>query len=98
MGDPKNQSGIQPVESKLATEKSAVNGDATITEPELSLEPGSKVWVWDSTWLPAVVVFFFRMDCVSVQLEHGVIFSVGVTNLAARDPARRGRDVPPCHR
>jgi len=54
--------------------------------PEVSFERGSRVWVWDSTWLPAVVVGLLEADCVSVRLEHGVTFSVAAANLAGRDP------------
>ena len=64
------------------------------SEPEVKFERGSNVWVWDSTWLPAEVVFFPAMDCASVRLEHGVIFTVAVSSLVARDPVSRGNDIP----
>jgi len=57
-------------------------------------ESDSAVWVWDSTWLPAVVVNRARTDCVLVRLEHGVTFSVKMANVATRDPACRGGDMP----
>jgi hypothetical protein len=53
------------------------------------LERGSKVWVWDSTWLPAVVVRP-GADSVLVRLEHGVTFQVAVDKLDIGDPARGG--------
>ena len=62
--------------------------------PEVSFERGSRVWVWDSTWLRAMVVGLLEADCVSVRLEHGVTVSVAAANLAGRDPASRGNDVP----
>jgi hypothetical protein len=52
------------------------------------------VWVWDSTWLPAVVVQHVPMGCALVRLDHGVTFSVTMADLAPRDPACRGGDVP----
>jgi hypothetical protein len=64
------------------------------SEPEVSFKRGSSVWVWDSTWLPAVVVCLPAIDCVSVRLEHGVTFSVAVANLVARDPAYPGNEIP----
>lgn len=65
--------------------------------PEFTLEPGLKVWVWDSTWLPAVVVRP-GVDSVLVRLEHGVTFEVVVDHLDVRDPACCGSDRPrsPC--
>ena len=64
------------------------------SEPEVSFKRGSRVWVWDSTWLPGVVVCPPAIGCVSVRLEHGVTFSVAIANLVARDPASRGNDIP----
>lgn len=62
--------------------------------PEKSQKQDSAVWVWDSTWLPAIVVDRAGMGCVSVRLEHGVTFNVNTVNLVPRDPARRGGDMP----
>jgi hypothetical protein len=53
----------------------------------------SMVWVWDSTWLPAVVVQHAPMGCALVGLDHGVRFNVTMADLLPRDPARRGGDV-----
>jgi hypothetical protein len=64
------------------------------TQPKMSFEQGSKVWVWDSMWLPAVVVHRAQMGCLLVRLGHGVTFSVTVADLVPRDPACRGSDVP----
>ncbi len=64
------------------------------TSPQLSFKQDSIVWVWDSTWLPAVVVHCTRMGCLLVRLEHGVTFSVTMADLVPRDPACRGGDIP----
>ena len=66
------------------------------TRRKMSFRQDSMVWVWDSTWLPAVVVHRAPMNCLLVRLEHGVTFRVRVTmaDLAPRDPACRGGDVP----
>ena len=60
---------------------------------------GSKVWVWDSFWLPAVVVRFDPNACL-VRLDHGVTFSVNPSDVQTRDPespaapsARTGRPI-----
>ena len=55
--------------------------------PKMSFEQGSKVWVWDSTWLPAVVVHRAQMDRVLVRVEHGLSFTVTMVSLLPRDPA-----------
>jgi hypothetical protein len=34
------------------------------TQPKMGFEQGSKVWMWDSIWLPAVVVHRAQMDRV----------------------------------
>jgi hypothetical protein len=60
----------------------------------MNFEQGSLVWVWDSTWLPAVVVEADRMGSLLIKLEHGVTFSSTDTYLVARDPARCGDDLP----
>ena len=57
------------------------------TQPKLSFKQGSKVWVWDSMWLPAVVVQRARMDRVLVRVDHGVTFTATMANLVPRDPA-----------
>jgi hypothetical protein len=54
--------------------------------------------VWDSVWLPAVVIEASPRDRVVVKLAHGVAFTVTTRNLIARDPARNGRDIPPAKR
>ena len=64
------------------------------SRPKLSLKQNSTIWVWDSTWLPAVVVHCARMGCVLVRLEHGVTFSATIADLLPRDPACRGGDMP----
>ena len=61
---------------------------------KMTFRQDSMVWVWDSTWLPAVVVHRAPMSCLLVRLEHGVTFSVTMADLAPRDPACRGGDVP----
>jgi hypothetical protein len=60
----------------------------------MSFRKDSMVWVWDSTWLPAVVVHRAQMGYLLVRLEHGVTFSVTVADMVLRDPACRGSDVP----
>ena len=64
------------------------------TRRNMSFRRDSIVWVWDSTWLPAVVVHRAPMGGALVRLEHGVTFSVTEADLAPRDPACRGGDVP----
>jgi hypothetical protein len=53
----------------------------------MSFKQGSKVWVWDSMWLPAVVVQPDQMDRVLVRVEHGLTFTATMVNLLPRDPA-----------
>jgi hypothetical protein len=62
--------------------------------PRLTFKLGAQVWVWDSTWLPGVIVQRTRRDSLSIRLDHGVTFCADIANLAVRDPARRGADVP----
>jgi hypothetical protein len=62
---------------------------------KISLERGSKVWVWDSMWLPAVIVYPAQTGRILVRLEHGVTFPVIMANLRPRDPACR--DAPSLH-
>ena len=57
------------------------------TQPKMSFDQGSKVWVWDSTWLPAVVVLRAPTGRVLVRAEHGLTFTVTMANLLPRDPA-----------
>ena len=45
------------------------------TEPKMSFGQGSKVWVWDSMWLPAVVVQPAPMGRILVRVEHGLTFT-----------------------
>jgi hypothetical protein len=53
----------------------------------MSFEQGSKVWVWDSMWLPAVIVLRAPMGRVLVRAEHGLTFTATMVNLLPRDPA-----------
>jgi hypothetical protein len=55
--------------------------------PKISFKQGSKVWVWDSMWLPAVVVQGAQVDRVLVRVEHGLTFTATMVNLLPRDPA-----------
>ena len=48
---------------------------------------GTKVWVWDSMWLPAVVVHRAPMGRILVRAEHGLTFTSTRANLLPRDPA-----------
>ena len=64
------------------------------TEPKMSFGQGSKVWVWDSMWLPGVVVLRAPMDRVLVRAEHGLTFTVTMTNVLPRDPACRDARPP----
>ena len=57
------------------------------TEPKMSFGQGSKVWVWDSMWLPAVVVQPAPMGRILVRVEHGLTFTATMVNLLPRDPA-----------
>jgi hypothetical protein len=57
------------------------------TRPKMGLKQGSKVWVWDSMWLPAVVVHRAPMGRILVRAEHGLTFSSTLANLLPRDPA-----------
>ncbi len=61
---------------------------------KMTFRQDSMVWVWDSTWLPAVVVRHAPTGCALVRLDHGVTFNVTMADLRLRDPARRGGDVP----
>jgi hypothetical protein len=56
------------------------------TRRKMSFRQDSTVGVWDSTWLPAVVVHRVQMGCLLVRLEHGVTFSVTVADMVLRDP------------
>ena len=56
--------------------------------------PGSTVWVWDSTWMPAVVVGRTQTGFVLVRFEHGVTCSVAMSDLQPRDLTSRGNDRP----
>jgi hypothetical protein len=60
-----------------------------------SFKSGSRVWVWDSTWLPAIVFHSAQTNCLLVRLAHGVTFSVPPADLRPRAPACRGNDIPP---
>jgi hypothetical protein len=52
------------------------------------------VWVWDSTWLPAVVLRPAQMGFLLVRFEHGVTCTVAISELLPRDIASRGGDRP----
>ena len=56
------------------------------TGPKMSFEQGSKVWVWDSMWLPAVVVQPALMGRILVRAEHGLTFAPTMANVLPRDP------------
>jgi hypothetical protein len=73
------------------------------SEPRARFQQGTPVWVWDSAWLPAVVVHRALMDGLLVRLEHGVTFTAAIADVVSRDAASRGTDVPrfrphPTHR
>jgi hypothetical protein len=57
------------------------------TRPKMSLKQGSKVWVWDSMWLPAVVVHRAPTGRILVRAEHGLTFTATMADLLPRDPA-----------
>jgi hypothetical protein len=57
------------------------------TRQKMSFEQGSTVWVWDSMWLPAVVVHRASMGRILVRAEHGLTFTSTMANLQPRDPA-----------
>jgi hypothetical protein len=67
------------------------------SQPKTGFEQGSKVWVWDSMWLPAVVVLRVPMGRVLVRAEHGLTFTATIVNLLPRDPAAQ-QARPPCLR
>jgi hypothetical protein len=56
------------------------------TEPRGTFEPGSPVWVWDTTWLPAVVLDRAQKGRLLLGLDHGVTFIVTTASVEARDP------------
>jgi hypothetical protein len=62
--------------------------------PEMSFEHGMKVWVWDSTWLPAVVVHRAPMGRILVRVEHGLTFTATMVNLLPRDSACQTQPPP----
>ena len=64
------------------------------TRRKMSFRRDSMVWVWDSTWLPAVVVHLAPMSGALVRLDHGVTFNVTIADLVPRDPACQGADIP----
>jgi hypothetical protein len=57
------------------------------TQPKISFKRGSKVWVWDSMWLPAAVVHRAPMGRILVRVDHGLSFTATTENLLPRDPA-----------
>ena len=60
----------------------------------MSVLRGSPVWVWDSIWLPAVVVRPTQANSILVRFEHGVTYRVRESDAEPRDPASRGGDTP----
>jgi hypothetical protein len=56
------------------------------TQAKMSLRHGSKVWVWDSMWLPAVVINRAPMGRMLIRVEHGLTFTAATANLFPRDP------------
>ena len=52
-----------------------------------SFRQGTKVWVWDSMWLPAVVINRAPMGRTLIRVEHGLTFTAATANLFPRDPA-----------
>jgi len=60
----------------------------------MSISQGSTVWVWDSIWLPAVVVSPAQTGFVLVRFEHGVTCGVANSDLEPRDLVSRGDDKP----
>jgi hypothetical protein len=67
---------------------------AMAVRPEMSISEGYTVWVWDSIWLPAVVVRRAQTGFVLVRFEHGVTCRVVMSDLEPRDLASRGADKP----
>jgi hypothetical protein len=63
-------------------------------KPKMRFRQGSTVWVWDSTWIPAVVVRPTRTGFVLVRFEHGVTCSVAMSELQPCDLTSRGNDRP----
>ena len=63
-------------------------------KPEMSILEGSTVWVWDSTWIPAIVVRRTQTGFVFVRFEHRVTCSVAMSDPEPRDSASRDRDKP----
>jgi hypothetical protein len=64
-------------------------------KPKMSMPQGCTVWVWDSTWIPAVVVVGrTQRGFVLVRFEHGVTCSVAMSDLQPRDLTSRGNDRP----
>jgi hypothetical protein len=61
---------------------------------KMIFEQGSKVWVWDSMWLPAVVVQPAPMGRILVRVEHGLTFAATLMNLLPRDPAGQHAQPP----
>jgi hypothetical protein len=63
-------------------------------KPKMRILQGSKVWVWDSTWMPAVVVRRTKAGFVLVRFEHGVTCSVAISDLQPRDLTSGDSDRP----
>jgi len=64
------------------------------TQSKMSFKQGSTVWVWDSMWLPAVVVHRAPMGRILVRAEHGLTFSSSMANLLPREPAGQSARPP----
>jgi hypothetical protein len=73
--------------ARYANAQTGLGGFAMDNGSKISFKQGSKVWVWDSMWLPAVVVQRAQMDRVLVRVEHGLTFTATMVNLLPRDPA-----------
>jgi hypothetical protein len=59
--------------------------------------PPAAVWVWDGTWLPAVVTAALAdrgERLLLVRFDHGLTAPARPADLAPRDPHLRGADKP----
>jgi hypothetical protein len=62
--------------------------------PETNILQHSTMWVWDSSWLPALLVRLALTGFLLVKLKHGATCSVGVSDLEPRDPVFQDGDTP----
>jgi len=101
-GESADNSELRSIRRKVNTMQAVVQTKAARFPPFEAIElqfkrsqkQGCAVWVWDSTWLSAVVVNNASNGCVVVRLEHGVTFKVKTANVLPRDPDSRGSDRP----